>query len=133
MENIYLGWCQLATAVATVRRLDFAECSVEMRMRWLLGFVTVLSVSLAEVGHADIGYVGSVAMICVPGFDCVVSGSVLSHDSVVIEWLGVIGTALMGRLLGVGTCIGSVDMRCVPVFDFVVSVSVSSVDYVAMG
>ena len=73
MENIYLGWCQLATAVAAVLRLDFAECSVEMRMRWLLGFDTVLSASVAEVGPVDIGCVGSDAKKCVPGFDCVVS------------------------------------------------------------
>ena len=35
-------------AVAAAWRLDFAECSVEMRLRW---------------------FVGSVAMRCVPGFD----------------------------------------------------------------
>jgi len=69
----YLGWCQLATAVAAVRRLDFGECLVEMRMRWLLGFDSVLSASMAEVGPVDIGCVGSVAMKCVPGFDYVVS------------------------------------------------------------
>ena len=35
-------------AVAAARRLDFAEYSVEMRLRW---------------------FVGSVAMRCVPGFE----------------------------------------------------------------
>ena len=42
-------------AVAGARRLDFAECSVDMRLRW---------------------FVGSVVMRCVPGFD------LLSIDSV---------------------------------------------------
>ena len=53
-------------------------------MRWLLGFDTVLSASVVEVGYVDIGCVGSVAMRCVPGFDFVVSGSVSSVDSV--QW-----------------------------------------------
>ena len=48
-------------AVAAARRLDFAECSVEMRLRW---------------------FVGSVAMRCVPGFDFGVSRSMSSVDSV---------------------------------------------------
>ena len=85
VKNNYLGWCQLATAVAAVRRLDFAECSVEMRMRWLLDFDSVLSASVAEVGPVDIGCVGSVAMRCVPGFDFGVSGSRSSVDSVAME------------------------------------------------
>ena len=79
-----MGWCQLATAVAAVRRLDFAESSVDMRLRWLLGFDTVLSESVAEVGPVDIGCVGSVAMRCVPGFDFGVSGSMSSVDSIVM-------------------------------------------------
>ena len=48
-------------AVAAARRLDFAECSVEMMLRW---------------------FVGSVAMRCVPGFDFGVSGSMSGIDSV---------------------------------------------------
>jgi len=68
-------------AVAAVWILDFGECSVEMRMRWLLGFDSMLSASVAEVGPVDIGWVDSTAMRCVPGFDSVVSGSVLSVDS----------------------------------------------------
>ena len=77
-----MGWFQLATAVAAVQRLDFGECSVEMRMRWLLGFHYMLSASVAEVGPVDIGCVGSVAMIYAPVFDFVVSGSVSSVDSI---------------------------------------------------
>ena len=38
----------------------------------------------AVVGTFDIGCVGSVAMICVLGFDFVVAGSVSSVDSVVM-------------------------------------------------
>ena len=48
-------------AVAAARRLHFAECSIEMRLRW---------------------FVGSVAMRCVPGFDFGVSRSMSSIDSV---------------------------------------------------
>ena len=39
---------------------------------------------MANVGPFDIGCVGSVAMRCVPEFNFVVSGSVLSVDYVVI-------------------------------------------------
>ena len=46
---------------AVARKFDFAECSVEMRLRW---------------------FVGSVVMRCVPGFDFGVSGSMASVDSV---------------------------------------------------
>ena len=56
----------------------------------------------------------------------------MSHDSVGIGWLGVLRTALVGCLLGVGTCIGSVDMRHAPVFEFVVSIRVLSVYSVVM-
>ena len=56
----------------------------------------------------------------------------MSHDYVEIGWLGVLCTALVGRSLGVGTCIGCVDMIYVPVFEFVVSVSVLSVYSVVM-
>ena len=58
-------------AVAAARRLDFAECSVEMRLRW---------------------FVGSVAMRCVPGFDFGVSGSMSSVDSVATGCLEVVGS-----------------------------------------
>ena len=53
----HLGWFQLATAVAAVRRLDFGECSVDMRLRWLLGFDSMLSAIVVEVGPVDIGCV----------------------------------------------------------------------------
>ena len=46
-----------------------------------MGFDTVLSASVMEVGPVDIGCVGSVAMRCVPGFDFGASGSVSSVDS----------------------------------------------------
>ena len=56
----------------------------------------------------------------------------MSHNSVGIGWVGVLHTALVGRLLCVGTCVGSVDMIYVPVFEFVVSISVASVYSVVM-
>ena len=81
VEKNYLGLFQIAKAVVVVRRFDFGECSVEMRMISLLGVDSMLSASMAEVGHVDIGCVGSIAMRCVPGFDLLVSGSVSSVDS----------------------------------------------------
>jgi len=61
-----------------------------------------------------------------PVFDFVVYVSVLSVDSVVIGWLGVLGSALVGSMYGVGTlywqmrwvlCLNSalyhVAMRCI--------------------
>jgi len=57
VEKNHLGWFQLATAVAAVRRLDFGECSVDMRLRWLLGFDSMLSAIVVEVGPVDIGCV----------------------------------------------------------------------------
>ena len=54
-------------------------------------------------------------MSCGSLFDFLLSGNVLSHDSVGIGWLEVLGTTLMGRSLGVVTCIGSFEMRYVPV------------------
>ena len=56
----------------------------------------------------------------------------MSHDSVGIGWVGVLRTALVGRSLGVGTCIGSVNMRYVPLFEFMVPISELSVHSVVM-
>ena len=71
-------------------------------MRWVSRFDSVLSASVAEVGPVAMRCVGSDEMRRVPGFDFVVYVSVSSVDSVLMEWMEVVGSAVPGSVAGVG-------------------------------
>ena len=71
-------------------------------MRLVYCFDSMLSASVAEVGPVAMRRAGSDEMRHVQGFDFVVSVSVLSVDSVVMGWMEVVGSVVLGSVVGVG-------------------------------